>query len=67
MNALQISLAIFDILLFIIFLLGFNYIGILIAFKDKTYRPLVRIITISTFILFDILILAIIYYSILHF
>lgn len=67
MNALQISLVIFDLILFGLFILGFNYLAYLITFKENNYSRIVKIINIITFGLFDLLILAIIYYSILHF
>ena len=67
MNTLQIFLVIFDIILFSIFILGFNYIGYLITFKDSNYSRLVRIINIITFVLFDILIIALIFYTFLNF
>ena len=67
MNTLQIFLAIFDIILFGIFILGFNYLGYLITFKDSNYSRLVRIFNIITFVLFDILIIALISYTFLNF
>jgi hypothetical protein len=67
MSIFQISLVIFDIILFIIFLLGFNYLGYLITFKQDNYSRLIKIINIIVFVLFDILILAIIFYTFLNF
>jgi hypothetical protein len=67
MNQLQISLAILDIFLFGLFILGINYLGYLITFKENNYRPLVKIINIIIFVLFNILTLAIILYTFFNF
>jgi hypothetical protein len=67
MNIFQISLVIFDIILFSVFLLGFNYLGYLITFKQDNYSRLIKIINIIVFVLFDILILALIFYTFLNF
>jgi hypothetical protein len=67
MNNFQIFLAIFDLILFGIFILGFNYLGYLITFKDSNYSRLIKILNIITFVLFDILIFSIIIYTFLNF
>lgn len=67
MNTLQIFLVIFDIILFSIFILGFNYLGYLITFKADNDNKIIRLFNVLVFVLFDILILAFLYLTFLQF